>query len=237
MVAFASQVYKSSGERPSDVDNYNEYLKKRAAVAAKEAGGAAARAPMTTIADDINAANTARTGEYDRRVKGAGQEATLAKAEDTRSTDIASKVREALYNRNKTVSDADTAQYQQDKKYGQTTREQMQQFGQTINTQDFSANKNAADRYDMLTAAYTKGIAEVQMLNAAKDNALKMADISRYFELLKNDLTNQLATIQSNANLDIQTMLSSIDTKAANASGIINGIFKVIGLGVSKIDW
>jgi hypothetical protein len=231
MPAFSNEVYDSTKERPAEeqLSPYTDYLQRRAKAAQKREGSASAFAPRLSIADQIAAEKGYRSGEYGRREKAGQQQMNLAKAEDTRQGTVADRVRNALYNRERLGEQFDTQQSQAQRSLGQGFKEMQQQAGQQIAKQDFSAYQNAADRYDGLMAAYDKGVAEMGILDAARGNALRIADLDAYFARVGNDMDNAFKDWQATAQFDANEALAKINNESAGIAAIIDGLFKIGG--------
>jgi hypothetical protein len=159
----------------------------------------------------------------------------LAKAEDTRQGTVSDRVRNALYNRERLGEQFDTQQSQAQRSFGQGIEEMQQQAGQQIAKQDFSAYQNSADRYDSLMAAYDKGVAELGILDAARGNALRIADLDAYFARAGNDLDNAFKDWQATADMDYKTMMAELDNEVKGMSAMIDGLFKIGGIVTT--DW
>jgi hypothetical protein len=231
MPSFSSEVYDSTKEKPTEeqLSPYTDYLQRRAKAAQQWEGSGTAPTPTTSIADQLAAEKGYRSGEYGRREKAATQQMGLAKAEDTRQGTVADRVRQALYNRENIQDKLETQQSQSQRTFGQGMEEMQQQAGQTIAKQDFSAYQNAGDRYDSLMAAYDKGTAEMGMLDAAKGNALKMADLDAYFARVGNDMDNAFKDWQATAQFDATQALSQLNSQASGIAAMIDGIMKIGG--------
>jgi hypothetical protein len=237
MPAFSNEVYDSTKERPAEdqLNPYTDYLQRRAKAAQKREGSASAFAPRLSIADQIASENTYRSGEYGRREKAGQQQMNLAKAEDTRQGTVSDRVRNALYNRERLGEQFDTQQSQAQRSFGQGIEEMQQQAGQQIAKQDFSAYQNSADRYDSLMAAYDKGVAELGILDAARGNALRIADLDAYFARAGNDLDNAFKDWQATADMDYKAMMAELDNEVKGMSAMIDGLFKIGGIVTT--DW
>ena len=234
MPAFSSEVYNAPKEKSAEENYapYADYLRRRAEAAAKWEGSATAPAPQVSLADQIASTNQYRSGEYGRREQAVQQQANLAKAEDTRTGSVADRVREALYTRQKAQEGVATQQSQQDRTLGQQMREQNQKYGQGIAQQEFTAFKNAGDRYDGLMNAYKTGTAEMGLINAQREGSLELADLDRYFSILKTDLGNLLADIEQQGKIDLNEAIRLIEAKANSGAAIVNGLTTLGGYGM-----
>lgn len=237
MAALSSDVYASTKEQAADekFSPYSDYLKKRASAALKYEGSPTAVLPTTSIADQLKADKTYRAGEYSRREKAGEQEANLAKSEDVRTGSVADRVRNALYDRQKAVQNVATQQSQMERTAEQRAREAQQDFGQKLAQQEYSSFSNATKRYDEIQDAYSKGIAEFQLLDAARSNSLQMADLDRYYTIVTNDIKNQITGMQAMAEADMQIALRKIENQAKGAASIIDGLFSIGGRAITSL--
>jgi hypothetical protein len=85
---------------------------------------------------------------------------------------------------------------------------------------------------DMLSNAYFQGSAEMQLLDLANSNNLRMADIDKYFTLLETDLLNQIADIKAFADSDMQAYFRKIEAASTSTSNLINGISGIVASGI-----
>lgn len=236
MPSFSSEVYDATKEKPAEeqLSPYTGYLQKRAKAAQQWEGSGTAPAPRLSIADQLAAEKSYRSGEYGRREKAAQQQMGLAKSEDIRQGTVADRVRQALYNRERVQDAANTQQSQARRSFGQSMEEMQQQGKQTIQKQDFSTFQNAADRYDSLMAAYDKGVAEMGILDAARDNALKIADLDAYFARVGNDMDNAFKDWEATTKWDAEQALARLKSQAQGINGMIEGLFRGIGLVTAR---
>jgi hypothetical protein len=232
MAIFSTNVEESTKEKPlsEGFDPYADYLKKRSEAAQKWEGSATAYRPETSLADSTKAEDTYKSGEYNRRVGATKQQQQLSQAQDTRTSSIADRVKDALYNRQKAETDFATQSSQQDRTAGLSAQSQMQEYGQGIAKQDFTAYSNSADRYDAIKTAYNNGLAEQQILEANKNSVLKIADIEKFYALAKQDFDNMTADWSAMSDQQLKQSLEKIKSDASNWGSIITGLFESGGL-------
>lgn len=232
MAAFAKNVSDSTAETdPQQWERTKNLLRTVAETAQKQYGGIGSR-PMSVSADPYSTLSADRkyaSGEFGRRKAAAESSFDIAKTQDERQGEFGNRVRAALYDRQKLAEETPLKQQQMEREAALGMRNTLTEGQQKINEINFSAFKNAADRIDSMNTAYDKGILEMQLLDLNKQGMLEMADIDRYFTLLKADMLNMLKGIEAEGELKREQYLKELETKSDNMSAIISGLFGAAG--------
>lgn len=115
-------------------------------------------------------------------------------------------------------------------------RESQSQIDQKLKEIGFSAFKNDAQRQDALEKAYFDGAAEKQMLTSAITGEIKLNDIDNYFDIIMNDINQEMLDIKAWAEADIEAFKSNIDIKARNWGNIFSGLAELGKIGRDQLD-
>lgn len=230
MPAFQAQVSEATKETdPKEFEAMKNLLRQVGETAQKQYGAVGARPVSATpdAATELAAGKKYKAGEYERRKQAATEGYDLAKSADTYGTEFGNKVREALYTRKKLQEEIPEAERRMDVDASLKQKELQQTGQQELAKIQWGGYKSAADRIDAMSAAYDKGILDMEMLDMAKAGALDLADIDRYFTLLQTDLNNQLKDIMAEDEFKQKQAIAAIQAKSQNLGKFIEGLFGI----------
>ncbi len=219
---------------PQELQRMKNLLRQQAETANKQfgAGGSAPMDVRPSLASDLSSNQAYNAGEYARRAKAAPAAYQAAKASDERQTNLGNLQQQAMWNRGQANQDIATQQSQMGRSQVMSAQELQQQMKQGLDKVGFSAASNEAERMDLISGAYFQGSAEMQLLDLANTNNLRMADIDKYFTLLETDLLNQIADIKAFSESDINAYMRSMDAKSTSMGNVINGISGIVASGI-----
>jgi hypothetical protein len=214
---------------------FQDLLEKQTAAAQKQFAGkyeTPVSAPVS-LADKLRTETAYKSGEYKRREQAAQDKYNLSQAIDTRKGGIAERVRSALFNRQQTQSELSDKMSQTHRAAGMKTQEQMLQFQTAVGKMNFYSYKGAADRADAMRDALSKGALEFQMVDAARNHGLQMADIDRYFKTILADFDEKMKDLDTINNFKYQQALAEFDQKSRQIGTIITGLTGAAQTGMS----
>lgn len=226
-MAFTEDVFASTQERDDELQKQTNAMRQAAEAARKRYGTLGTVAPTSeSFGSSLAAERAYGTGELKRRQAAAEGKMDLAKTVDTRQQDIADRVRQVLQGKEQLQSDTSEAMRRQNEEQALKLEEQNTGFMQKLAEQEFGAYKNAAERMDAMQQAYDKGMLDFQMLDLARNGNLAVMDIQRYFDILKNDLQNQLQDLNADNQYEIAKWKGELEAKSNAVQAIIDGLFK-----------
>ncbi len=105
-----------------------------------------------------------------------------------------------------------------------------------IRSIEFDAFQNAAQRYDALEKAYTDGDAEKELIRSAINGQVRVSDIDAYWDLITNDIKQDLADFTSMTDAEFKAWKEGIAAKAANWGNIVSGLTSLTKVGIDQMD-
>ena len=236
MAAFTQDAQQATkAQDPGEQEKMQRMLEQRAATATKQYGGVGAapvtQAPQTDLKQSLEAQDAFSSADYARRAKAAPVNYALAQTRDTQGQALQSQVRDALRGRSDLAQDVATTQRQQDDKYAVDTATINQQYQTQLASQNFTHFKNVGDQADAMFDAYSKGQLGFQMIDLANKNMLNLADIEKYFSIIRNDISNDIKDIQVRGDYAIKTLMDKANQTGQNISAIFSGLSSLTALG------
>jgi hypothetical protein len=237
MAEFTSDVMESTQEQDdTEYKKFQDLLAKQTAAAQKQFAGkyeTPVSAPVS-LADQLRAKTTYTTGEYGRREQAAQNKYNLAQTLDTRRGSVANRVRSALFGREQTQQESMDKFSQAARSAQMKAAQQNQQFQTAVGKMNFYSYKSEADRVDAMHDAYRKGVLDYQMIDAARNNMLKTADIDKYFSVLVNDLENKYREIVALDELKQKAFIADYEAASRNAGNILSGVFDIAAAAIKS---
>lgn len=228
MAEYTSDVLSSTKEKPKETtyDPFARALKSQMAAGAKQYAGKYSDSTGydVPLAQSLASQGAYESGEYARREQAAQDKFGLAQQVDTRRGSVADRVRSALFGREQMLSESQDKMNQAERESGLKVQESQQGFRTQLGKLNFYSYQSAAERIDALHNAYKQGTLQFQMLDAARNNMLQMADIDRYFTMLKNDWEQKIKTAESEYKVDHQEMVNEFTQSSSSTGSIISGI-------------
>ena len=226
MAAFTSDVLSSQKSKdPNAVNKMNKELQDaQNAMRRMQGGGEATVNPFNTAPQQ-----TWNAGEQQRRVAAAGSANQVAGQIDERIAGAKNQLN-SVYDKYNS-SNANMAQQQAQNKVSTDfdTMSGLAGIKQQKDKLDFTMYTNQAQRDDALQSAWTQGLADDKMMDAAISHNMKLQDVDKYFALLMNDLDQDLADWQEQAAYDNEAAKRKIEAKASNLGGILSGLLGIGG--------
>lgn len=100
---------------------------------------------------------------------------------------------------------------------------------------EFDAYKNASDRYDALEKAYLDGDATRELIRAGINGQVRVQDIDMYWDLVINDIKQDLADFESMTRAEFEAWKEEIGAKAKNWGAITSGLTNLAKVGIDAM--
>jgi hypothetical protein len=226
MATFTSDVLKSQqSQDPNAVNKLNKELQDaQNAMRRMQGGGEATVNPFNTAPQQAWGAQ-----EQQRRQQAASGASQVAGQIDERTAGAQNKLASIYDKYNATNANSAQQQAQQQATTDFEVQSGMSQVKQSRDKFDFSMYQNQSQRDDALQAAWTQGLAEDKMMDAAISHNMKLQDIDKYFALLANALNQELEDWKQTSSIDWEQKKRDIETKASNTSSILSGLLGIVG--------
>jgi hypothetical protein len=221
---------------PGEDTDFQELIQRRANATAKQFGqvGGGTPAPIPSFADTMKADRATTAGQADRATKQAANQYSLAQKSGEQAGSLGDRMRAALFNRQRAVSQTGEAQREMGLTAGQDARGAEQDFKSKVGVLDYSKYKTDADRFDALQMAQKQGTLNLELLGMAREGSLKMADIDRAFQLKYYEIENAFKDWEAMTQQELKARLDKLANDAKSTAEMINGFAGVGGALLSK---
>lgn len=228
MVSFYGDIKKSTEEfDPDQLQAKQDVQQRRLDVMQKQFGGQqTAGTPQLGIgtrAGYDSAMAASKVADFDRRKQAASNVAGLAESTDKRNTALSDQIQAAIRNRKLAQQKLQDTQYQQNRTQDLALREIGAGSKIEMGKMNFTQYQNDQERKEAMRSLQAKGALDQQMLNAAINGDLRMADIDAFFAMQDAELEAAFKARLKEGQFGLEQWEATIKASAQNWGAIISG--------------
>lgn len=235
MASYQKDVWES--DKPQKASDYQDYLtglEKKSQTQQKQFGELGVQPTGYSGIQRQSAQGQFQQADTARRQQAAQNKYQLGSTIDTRRSQIADQLAALKEQKEGFNKDLATKQWQMEQEAGLGRKEQDWSTGQQIKELNFKEYVNDTDRADALTTAYNAGTAELDLIDAAQEGALKINDINNYFSILLNDIEQDFMDWEADKKGNWESAYKDLITKSKQAALFTTAITDLIKVGVDK---